>query len=1161
MIAFLGILFLSFLLQSTSGQIEEKDISFSIQETAVKNDASLELYSDLWESAWVWADAAGWINGRAEFHSKDLGFGEQNLNLFILSYPNSYELFDHADWWFAKTNDPRDLNTEVVIHFKTNNALIAKDYADLMVEYMSRSLSISYNYEGTWAWEDWRDDKWIDLTGVRYRSHIDWPWFTEYINNNIIPRSVGGLAETIDVTGAGNINAWAWPSGDTSNPEIRFAFGFDFYHNIFDLTGSYSGNHILCFNELIHTEKIQKNAYQDQLWLTYELPDVAAITHIPSTNTSACNIYQIFHPPPEPWVANHYWDVNFEIQTGVYTSLSVSFVYDFIPGFLQTGMGATLIINHYGYLYKDIRLRGDYSRFIDFESLTNWDSNILIVELAFRPTRESLWNSFEFSVFYNDSNDHYIAANALAIELGNILGISFSSNHTEENRWNWNRFSYEGIGYRFHSDDFTLVMSQNLLSNSDVVQSTPAFDNQDLLTTTEYRQWSYYHPEVNQWIDEAVFQWNPLGEEFINPIKSYPGLQNDLSIEILTEWDWAAFPHCSNYSISRFEIMVPYDDYKFYPEENNGWGWHVETSEENWWNLDYVRHNLEVYTDATSLEYVDDYGVPNGTLFNQFGITIDYNFLENSVDTSPPGGNFYYRNTTSGEEYWGDWNIQQHKIAFTGLDDHLHIHVWDDCTYGIQSFGYPFYYWDGSDWQPRFGSSGINNTILKAYFADLPVQMAQFERDIPIVVYWQDGLIIDYNVSWDTTDGFADGEWTLIAYSEDNNGNAIDFAIHNVLVDNYNEELTDSPIITLLTAENTSVYGTHKIQVEVTDDVEIFAVALTRDATAFLLSDPDVDGIYEFEWNTLGEVENSIHFFTITVWDMDGHKAIYGFWLQADNIRPGDPPLINIISPGIENETLTGFYTFQVQVTDDLGLESVKMQIDRGTMRAMDLNPITGYYESTHDLTTEINGYRILNITVIDVDENQHTEHAKMGFTVIGGQEGPTVSDPPEWNPSLSELPENLTDYVNTGNLIDYEPVSGNIYFKIATKDDREITTVNFKVYVIDDFNPSTGDLDLGRVVLDRIMNHIGSEDEWIIYEYLWDSTEDSDNYYLCQIDVQDDDTVANHLYVGIVLQTDNVIDEGPTLAGIPGFDFEFVLIGLISCHIGAFFLKRKKDS
>lgn len=1149
----LCLLLLSLLIISTTLQITQGTSSSSIGRKIITPNPSVNSYSDFWESAWVWVNHDGGINARAELNSKDLGFGEQNLNLFIASYRDVYDIFDHANWWFRPTDDPGDQNTEVEIHFRTNNAELAREYADLIVDYMSRGLLIHYEYEGTWAWEDWRGDTWTDLTAVRYRSHIVWPWFTEFINDEIIPRNIGGLAETINVTEANHINAWAWPSGG-GDPAIGFAFGFDFNYDISDIM---SGSHTLTMNELIHTEKIQRNNYQNHLWINYALPNVTAITHTPSSNTSSTTIYRKYHPPPEPWLKEHYWDVDFQIFDDVYTDLSVSFDYNFVPHYLQSRMEASLVVNHYGYLYKGINLRGEFSRVVNFELLTNWDPNIVIMELSFRPNRESLWNSFELTIVYNDIDDHYSAANNLAMDIETHLSIDFTSNHTDHNSWDWHRLHYEGNTYRFHSDDFTQVKSQNLLSdNYNLIESTPVFENQDM-TTTEYRQFSYYRPDVDQWIDEIDFWWNPLAEEVVNPTKTYSGSVVNEDINLLSEWSWSSFPFSSNYSVSSFPIIVPYEAYAVYPRENNGWGWHINSWEDPWWDIRYINYNLEIYTEAASLEFVDEDYNPNGTVFDDFGLFFDYTFLEDDVDTQPPSGNFYYHNFTTGDKYWGE-DVQEQGVTFTGTDNHLHVKIWDENSHGVHHFGWPFYYWNGTDWDQRFGSSGIKETTVKAYFADLPARIAQFEQEIPVTVWWENYPTIDYNITWDTTDGFADGEWTLVAYSEDNDGNWVDFGIHNLLVDNYDSAATNAPVIDLITAENESVYGTHTMRVEVTDDVEVFAVVLTRDFTGFLLNDTDDDNIFEFNWNTLGEAENSVHFFTITVWDMDGHKVIYDFYLQVDNVRPGIPPTIDVISPSAVGETLTGSFTFEVEVIDDLGIQSVKMQIDQGPMYTMTYNDVTGYYERTHDLTKEVNGDRILNITVVDIDENQHTEHEKIGFTVIGGQEGPTVSDPPEWSSSRSNLPENLSDYVEGGNLIDYDPVSGDIDFEVAVKDDRQITTVGFKVQIVEDFDPVTGEPDLGSIVENTDMDEAGTDAGWSMYEYSWDSTGSADNYYLCEIDVQDDDTVVNHLYILILIQVDNVEDTAPAI-GAPGFEFEVLLFSLTSMYLVATLIRRKR--
>ncbi|MFX1517523.1 MAG: Ig-like domain-containing protein [Promethearchaeota archaeon] len=1160
-ISTLCLLLFSLLLLSTTLQITQGNSSVSIKREIITPNPSVNLYSDFWESAWVWVDHEGNINARAELNSRDLGFGEQNLNLFIASDSEIYDIFDHANWWFRPTDDPGDQNTGVEIHFRTINAELAKEYADKIVNYMSKGLLINYEYEGTWAWEDSKDGIWTDLTAVRYHSHIVWPWFTGFINDEIIPRNIGGLAETINVTEASHINAWAWPSGG-EYPAIGFAFSFEFQYDIFDITGSYGGSHVLTMNNLIHTEKIQLSSYgsQDHLPINYALPDVTTLDTNP-LSSSACDVNTDYHPPDEPWVKNHYYDVDFKIYSGVYYDLSVSFWYNFVPHYLQSWMEAALVVNHYGYLYKGIYLRGDYSRVIDFETLDHWDENIVIMELNYRPNRESLmWDSLQLSMAYSDGEDHYYDANAVAKDIETLLGIDFrDDNYTDYNWWDWHRLHYEGNTYRFNADDFTPSMSLDLLSNSEIIPSSPVFEDQDL-TTTEYRQFSYYHPDVGQWIDEIDFWWNPLAEEVVNAIKTYGGSSPFLNedVNLLSQWGWFSFPFCSNYSTSRFPIVVPYEEYSVYPLENNGCGWHINSWEDRWFaDIKYIQQTLEIYTDAASLEFVDNEGNPNGIDFTQFGVKFNYTFLEDTIDTQPPGGDFYYDNF-SGEEFWGDHNIQNLDVTFKGTDNHLHVEIWDDNSYNVHHFWWPFYYWNVADWEQRFLSSGIKQTTVKAYFADLPAEIEQFAQEIPVTVWDDNYPRINYNLTWDTI-GFADGDWTLIARSEDNAGRWVNFGIHNLLVDNYVETITAAPVIDLLSTENENVSGTHTVQVKVTDDIDVFAVVLTRDFTAFLLNDTDSDDIYEYNWNTLGEEENSIHYFTITVWDMDGHKVIYDFYLQVDNLRPGNPPTITIISPSTASQTLSGSYTFEVEVIDDLGIQSVKMQIDQGPMYSMTYNPTTGYYERTHDLSNEINGDRILNITVVDIDENQHTEHEKIGFTVEGGLEGPTVSDPPEWSEGRSDLPINLSDFIEAGNLNDYEPVVGDIYFKVAIKDDLRITAVDIKIKIVDDFDPVTGEPDLGRTVEDTSMDEAGTDAEWSLYEYSWDSTAEADDHYLCEIDVQDNDTVVNHLYISILIQTDNVEDTAPVIGGASGFEFEILILSLTSLYLITTLLKRKR--
>ena len=267
------------------------------------------------------------------------------------------------------------------------------------------------------------------------------------------------------------------------------------------------------------------------------------------------------------------------------------------------------------------------------------------------------------------------------------------------------------------------------------------------------------------------------------------------------------------------------------------------------------------------------------------------------------------------------------------------------------------------------------------------------------------------------------------------------------------------------------------------------------------------------------------------------------------------------MSPSDVNETLTGMYTFEVKAIDDHGISSVKMQIDEGASYAMSYNPSTGNYEKAHNLSNEMNGYRELRVTVIDIDENQHTVNDSIYFTVVGGLAGPTVSDPPEWDESRSNLPENLSEFVDGDNYLDYNPVRGNIYFEVAVKDDTGIAAVDFTVYLIEDISSLTGEPDLStaKQELTESLSSTDTSGDWELYDYTWDSGSASDNYYVCEFDVQDIDTVANHLYIRVALETDNFVDDEPTLAGIPGFELGVLIIGLTTLSVVTTIRKQKR--
>ena len=283
-----------------------------------------------------------------------------------------------------------------------------------------------------------------------------------------------------------------------------------------------------------------------------------------------------------------------------------------------------------------------------------------------------------------------------------------------------------------------------------------------------------------------------------------------------------------------------------------------------------------------------------------------------------------------------------------------------------------------------------------------------------------------------------------------------------------------------------------------------------------------------------------------------------------------DRPLIEFITPATDNETLTDVNVFVVNASDDLGLVEVKLQINNSASLRMKYNNTSGYYYRSVNVSKLTNGLHLVNVTAIDIDYLQHTVIESINITVTGGQSLAIVSNSPEGNSSLSTFPEDILTYVIANNFSNYEAESGDIYFKVAIKDlssgidDDGIIAVDFTVYAQkDDFDPNTtlpSSINV-RKEFSISLNQSGSDGDWDIYEYTWNSTSSLDNYYLCGFEIQDSDEVANHLYISVLIQVDNVAGDEPTTTQgrrTPGFEIELIVLVISSWVIITLLIKQK---
>lgn len=335
-----------------------------------------------------------------------------------------------------------------------------------------------------------------------------------------------------------------------------------------------------------------------------------------------------------------------------------------------------------------------------------------------------------------------------------------------------------------------------------------------------------------------------------------------------------------------------------------------------------------------------------------------------------------------------------------------------------------------------------------------------------------------------------------------------------------------------------------------------------NDQSNTTLSDPDENLVYEVI------ISNDNGPYVLYVYAVDYDENWSSATLHFTVVPAGDPPTLDLVAPSASNETLNGterngMFVFLTNVTDDFGPINVKMQIDSGATPAMVYNESSGYYYQSTNISEITNGYHWLKVTAFDVDEEHNTVTKEIDFTIIGGLEEAIVSDPPEWDTSISDLPENISDYVEAGNFLDYEAETDDITFKIGAKDDRGIAAVDFTVYTLNSFDNSTGETDTSDTtkLLTQSLSQSESDGDWGIYEYTWESISYSDNYYLCEFDIQDNDEVANHLYIRVVLETDNIATPTADMGGgAPGFLLLPVILTLIGSVRIISWRRRKRE-
>lgn len=323
--------------------------------TIDQNDGSTQKIAEIsyHESAWTHINPAGDIWSEVQFEGPNVQLGGINMEIIKDLHGTIYEHFWWGNWDFTKPNGPDDFNSWIELAFVTDNSEQAREWAQWLMGFVNDFLIVEFQEQHINGWDEYIDNKWQVVTSVGYQAHIDWPFFTETFNNSI-PRDIGGLAETLDITNADHLKMWMW-KGDTN---IYQSLGVAWSHQVEKLSGTFSYS----IKDFIDVTDLQKAPDADGLHLSFSLPDVENVTANPAGATIN------YHPNvEEPWNKHNYYDVSLEVSTSV-DDFNITFDGTFVPWDKQPREQASIDVIPYGYALQRLHINHANASFFDWES-------------------------------------------------------------------------------------------------------------------------------------------------------------------------------------------------------------------------------------------------------------------------------------------------------------------------------------------------------------------------------------------------------------------------------------------------------------------------------------------------------------------------------------------------------------------------------------------------------------------------------------------------------------------------------------------------------------------------------------------------------------------------------------------------------------------------
>ena len=928
------------------------------------------------EGGHVYFSSDGWINSEVRFGGLNLLLG----GLDFWDLPNVFvENFDNMNFNAWENYDSHSDNIDISIRFFDLPLIDSLDSASTLIGELELILPFNLYFDRYEIHEEWWEES-VEIIEIYFRGNVNW-LSLEQVMANAVPRGMEGFVENIDVSEANHFHF-----------DIHYDMGFNDFISEFSIGwnqnwDTLSGLHDYSLVDLFHVTELKTSSLaSNSLNLNIELPDVQNLIKTPWINDGNIQMNMDYHPNlDEPWYDNNIYSINIDIMQGYSVpDVSLQFEYDVKYWGITPSERAWYEVDPKGYESLDLQISGPNAKLttgigLD-ETILN---NVQQIHFDYYRTAYEVANHTPIwlEISFMDDLDYQDQADSIAAIFETLLGVSFDAN----NSW---------VGYYWVHNLQTDVLTSNYnyeIFIYDFANFSTVFEASDAYTHSSMINESYYGLnfdrfswDINYDFDYDFFNYhvrvehNALDQYKEFPVKSYPESVSPIehNFDVLDLFGWSSLPYSSE--TERFDIDISFPSeiagqIQVIPEKDYGWGYNYWTWTEMMSQYNYQRLSISYFVD-TPYTYDENHekDLPVSTWTGSF----NFAFLSDDIDTSPPsiGGLAYYDGSW---EYNLDSGLEG--IVTLGVD------IWEDNDQ----------YWNTTvnNWMPRYPSSGVSQVSGKMFSESFNYLNPKF---VVLVEFSYDSMHNRYTTTIDFgSDQFMDGDWVLDIEAIDNSGNA-GYNWYELRVDNYDDLLYDTPAslswVSPTPPNNTIVHDSIKLAADIYDDIGVFAVILSINFVEFYLEDIDDDGVYLFDYNTLNSIDGKTYI-KIETWDFEGHLTSSLMIYEVDNMSEGEPPSIIFVELA-EGETISGQFMIKAEITDDIGIKAVTLEIHGHVSYVMELNPENNLYEYELDTTKLENDYYTLSITAIDYDENTHYETVTINLYIDNDENQNTIAVP-----------------------------------------------------------------------------------------------------------------------------------------------------------------------